>query len=77
MEVTTWAQLNYHLKPVGMLNVDGYYDHLLRWVEHASGEGFIRPLHKGLIHSETTAEALLAALDVAEVPEIGRWIDNP
>jgi uncharacterized protein (TIGR00730 family) len=76
-EVTTWAQLNYHLKPVGLLNVNGYYDKLLEFINHAAGEGFIRPLHRGLMQSAATPETLLEAMAVAEVPDIGRWIEKP
>ena len=76
-EVTTWSQLNYHMKPVGLLNVKGYYDRLLEFINHASAEGFIRPLHRGLMQSAATPEALLEAMSVAEVPDIGRWIEKP
>jgi uncharacterized protein (TIGR00730 family) len=76
-EVTTWAQLNYHLKPVGILNVNGYYNPLLRFVDHAVDEGFIRPVHRGLIVAADAPEALLERLAEVEVPELGRWIDKP
>ena len=75
-EVTTWAQLNYHLKPVGLLNVEGYYDKLLAFIEHGADEGFIRPIHRDLIVSATTASELLERLAAAEVPDIGRWIEE-
>ncbi len=76
-EVTTWAQLNYHLKPVGLLNVNGYYDRLLGFVEHAVEEGFIREVHRGLVVSSSDPEQLLELLAQVEVPELGRWIDKP
>ncbi len=41
-EMVTWLQLQLHAKPVGVVNVDGYFDHLLRFVEHCAREGFIR-----------------------------------
>jgi uncharacterized protein (TIGR00730 family) len=41
-EVLTWFQLKYHHKPVGILNINGYYDQLLGFLAHATGEGFIR-----------------------------------
>lgn len=49
LEVLTWAQLGIHAKPVGVLNVAGYYDGLLRWLAHAVGEGFIRREYVGLL----------------------------
>jgi len=76
-EVTTWTQLNYHKKPVGVLNVGGYYDALLAFVAHAAGEGFIRPLHKHLIASADTPEGLLEALGEADIPDLARWIERP
>jgi uncharacterized protein (TIGR00730 family) len=76
-EVTTWAQLNYHRKPVGLLNVNGFYNRLLDFVDHAVDEGFIRPMLRGLVVSADTAEALLEQLAKVEVPDFGRWIDKP
>ena len=49
LEVLTWSQLGIHAKPVGVLNVEGYYDGLLRWLSHAVGEGFVRREHLGLL----------------------------
>lgn len=76
-EVTTWAQLNYHSKPVGMLNVAGYYDHLRRFVSHAVETGFIRGVHEDLIQFADSPADLLARLAVAEIPEVGKWIKKP
>jgi len=76
-EVTTWTQLNYHLKPVGLLNVAGYYDRLLGFIRHAADEGFIRPPHRELVCSAGTLDVLLEALARAEIPELGRWILKP
>ena len=76
-EVTTWTQLNYHTKPVGLLNVAGFYDHLLAHLDRAAAEGFIRPLHRPLIVDHTDPAALLDALVVAEIPALARWIERP
>ena len=76
-EVVTWTQLNYFLKPVGVLNVNGYYDALLTFADHATKEGFIRPLHRGLLRSSADINALLEDLSTCDIPELGRWIDNP
>lgn len=64
-EVWTWAVLGFHAKPVGLLNVDGYYDHLLRFLDTAVGEGFFNPDHRALLVSADTPEALLSRLDAA------------
>jgi uncharacterized protein (TIGR00730 family) len=76
-EVTTWAQLNYHTKPVGLLNVKGYFDHLRSFVAHAVEAGFIRAVHQDLILFAESPADLLARLAVAEIPEVTKWIKKP
>ena len=76
-EVTTWTQLNYHKKPVGLLNAGGYYDCLLAFLQHAHTQGFIREEHSGLLCSASEPAALLTALARAEIPELAKWIDKP
>jgi uncharacterized protein (TIGR00730 family) len=76
-EMLTWLQLRLQAKPVGLLNVEGYFDSLLKFLEHAAGEGLIRREHCDLLRVERTPERLLARLsaDIAEVqltrPAIG------
>lgn len=60
-EILTWAQLGIHQKPIGLLNVDGFFDPLLEWVDRAVDEGFIRPAHR---------RCLLAAQDPEELLEL-------
>ena len=48
-EILTWAQLGFHKKPCGILNVSNYYDGLLRLCDNAVEEGFLRPIHRKLI----------------------------
>ena len=62
IEMLTWAQLGLHSKPCGLLNVDGYYDALLAFLDHASAEGFITPANRGLLHVDTDPGALLDLL---------------
>lgn len=76
-EVTTWTQLNYHRKPVGLLNVAGYFDHLVAFLDRASSEGFIRQLHRGLISVDTDAAGLLARLESQRIPDLKKWIEDP
>ena len=61
-EMVTWLQLRLHAKPVGVVNVDGYFDHLLAFVQHAAQQGFIRPQHRGLLTVEPSVAALLDRL---------------
>lgn len=58
-EVITWGQLGIHRKPIGILNTAGYFDPLLRWVERAVDQGFVRPHHHNLLVVADTAAALL------------------
>jgi uncharacterized protein (TIGR00730 family) len=69
-EVVTWAQLGIHRKPIGLLNVAGYFDALATFVEHTIAEGFIRPEHRQLIVLAEHPHALLEALTHHAVPAI-------
>ncbi len=61
-EMVTWAQLELHAKPVGLVNVDGYFDHLLAFLRHASDEQFILPQHRDLLSVGADATGLLDQL---------------
>ena len=61
-EVLTWAQLEIHAKPVGVLNVAGFYDQLVGFLGHVKSEGFIRDQHAGLMMVESDAEVLVRRL---------------
>jgi uncharacterized protein (TIGR00730 family) len=63
VEMLTWAQLGLHAKPVGIVNVDGYYDSLLAFLQHARSEGFLSPAHLGLLAVAADPETLLDELD--------------
>jgi len=65
-EMVTWLQLRLHAKPVGIVNVDGFFDHLLAFLRHAAGEGFIRPQHWDLLIVEPTPGVLLERLQLHE-----------
>ena len=62
-EMLTWLQLRLQDKPVGLLNVAGYFDSLLQFLEHAASEGLIRHEHRDLLRVEHTPTRLLALLD--------------
>ncbi|KAG0484531.1 hypothetical protein HPP92_008610 [Vanilla planifolia] len=63
LEVITWAQLGIHDKPVGLLNVDGYYNSLLSFIDKAVEEGFINPSARHIIVSARTAKELVKKLE--------------
>ncbi|CAI0462673.1 unnamed protein product [Linum tenue] len=66
LEVITWAQLGIHRKPVGLLNVDGYYNSLLSFIDKAVDEGFISPMARRIIVSAPTAKELVRQLEEYE-----------
>ncbi len=58
-EAVSWAQLGYHSKPVGLLNVAGFYDHLIAFNAHMAEVGFIRAPHRGILIVGDTLDGLL------------------
>jgi uncharacterized protein (TIGR00730 family) len=64
-EMLTWSQLGIHRKPIGLLNVQGFYDALVGFIAHASGQGFVRPEHAALMMVESDPRALLERLFAA------------
>lgn len=65
-EALSWAQLGYHAKPVGLLNVAGFYDGLLAFVETMGAVGFLRPQHQGLLIASADLDDLLARMAAFE-----------
>lgn len=62
-EILTWVQLRLQEKPVGLLNVEGYFDHLLAQLDHAVKEGFLKEPHRALLAVEEDAGRLLDLLE--------------
>jgi hypothetical protein len=75
-EVLTWAQLGLHRKPCGLLNVEGYYDHLIALFDHALGEEFLRPQHRSLVLEEQEPMLLLDRLAGYQPLLVDKWIDR-
>lgn len=63
LEMITWAQLGIHKKPVGLLNVDGYYNSLLTLFDNGVEEGFIKPGARHIVVSAPTARELLSKME--------------
>ncbi|KAK0576675.1 hypothetical protein LWI29_021650 [Acer saccharum] len=63
LEVITWAQLGIHDKPVGLINVDGYYNSLLNFIDKAVDDGFIFPSQRSIIVSAPNARELVQKLE--------------
>lgn len=75
-EALTWLQLGYHRKPVGLLNVGGYFDHLIAFVDHSRDERFLRELHRESLCVDADLGKLIDKLRVAEAPDTGKWLDQ-
>jgi uncharacterized protein (TIGR00730 family) len=75
-EILTWAQLGLHARPVGLLDVAGYYEPLVGFFDRAVREGFIRPDHRRLLAVASEPDALLDRFDAWQAPAVERWIDD-
>jgi hypothetical protein len=74
IEVYTWTQLGLHAKPLGVLNVHGYYDALAAFLDHAVSSRFLRPEHRAVMAVEAEVDALLDRLESADVPNVDKWL---
>lgn len=73
-EVLTWAQLGMHAKPIGMLDVDGYYRDLFAFIDRAVAEQFVRDKHRDLVLRGSTPAALLDAMAEFQPILLPKWI---
>jgi len=74
-ETWTWGQLGMHTKPCGLLNVAGYFDPLLEFLDHAVAERFVRDVHRAMVVVESDPAALLARFESYEPPRVVKWIN--
>jgi uncharacterized protein (TIGR00730 family) len=73
-EMLTWAQLGLHRKPVGILNVNGYYDSILGGIDNMVGEGFLKIENREIIQVSREAEELLQRMENYHAPPLPKWI---
>ncbi len=73
-EILTWAQLGIHAKPCGLLNIAGYFDHLIAFIDHAVEQQFIKPEHRALTLVERDPRALLERMHTYRTPVTDNWI---
>jgi len=74
-EIWTWAQLGEHTKPVALLNIENYYDGLLKFLDHTVREAFVKPVHRERLIVEREIPALLEAMRRYVAPATPKWID--
>jgi len=75
-EVLTWTQLGLHHKPVGVLDVAGYYQPLLAFLDSSVAQGFVREAHRALLHADTTPDGILDQLAAWEPEYVPKWTDE-
>lgn len=75
-EAWTWAQLGIHAKPVGCLNVAGFYDQLAQFLDRAVEDNFLRKIHRETLVVESDPRALVHKLRTIPVPYVPKWLDK-
>lgn len=73
-EIMTWGQLGFHKKPFGLLNVEGFFDPLIAFLDHLVAEGFLLAEHRRMLAVAGAPKPLLAALERYEPPDVEKWI---
>ncbi len=73
-EIWTWAQLGFHRKPCGLVNTAGYYDHLVRFLDHVEAEQFVKPRQRSLMMVETAPSPLLDRFATYQAPQLRVWV---
>ena len=73
-EMLTWAQLGLHQKPVGILNVNGYFNSILEAIDTMVGEGFLKMENRDIIQVSGKADVLLQSMDDYHAPPVPKWI---
>lgn len=73
IEMLTWGQLGFHDKPCGVINVHGYFDQLLAYLDHAEAEGFLRPENRSMLLCADTAAALIRQFESYTPPRVEKW----
>ena len=74
-EIWTWAQLGMHAKPIGLLNVAGYFDRLLQFLDHAVEQQLLKPVHREMLIVSSDPNEMLAGLRQSLPVSTPKWID--
>ena len=73
-EILTWGQLGFHVKPMGLLNVQGFYDPLLVMFDRAVSDGFLRPQNRAMALASTDIDDLLARMADYQPEPVSKWL---
>lgn len=75
-EVWTWTQLGIHKKPLGLLNVGGFYDGLVAFLDQIPVAGFMKQAHRDILCASESADDLLRQMTHCELPDTPKWVDR-
>lgn len=75
-EIVTWAQLGFHRKPCGLVNVNGYYDPLIQFLDHSVKEDFVLASNRSLLLDDATPEGILEKFDRYVPRHTARWLKS-
>lgn len=75
-EVWTWGQLGYHAKPLGLLEVDGFYSRLTDFLDHLVAERFVREQHRAILQVDASPAALLDRMNAWQPTVAPKWVDR-
>jgi uncharacterized protein (TIGR00730 family) len=73
-EALTWTQLGYHSKPSALLNVEGYFDRLVEYLDHAVAERFLAREHREMLVIADDPDVLIERLKQVRLPQVTKWI---
>jgi uncharacterized protein (TIGR00730 family) len=75
-EMITWAQLGLHKKPIAVLNIEGFYDDLIKLVQTMVDKGFLKQINKEMLLVSNTIDTLLEKMRNYQAPTVGKWISE-
>lgn len=75
-EILSWSQLGLHQKPVGLLNVNGFYDHLLAQLDHMVKEGFLKQVNRDILLVSSSIPELLEQMENYQPQPAFKWLER-
>jgi len=75
-EMLTWAQLGFHEKPCGLLNIEGYFDGLIGFLENSFEQQFVKDLYRPLLMTTDSPTLLLDQFSIYKAPKVRKWMDE-
>jgi uncharacterized protein (TIGR00730 family) len=75
-EILTWAQLGLHSKPIGILNVNGYFDSLIKFFDDSVAAGYVTKMNRAMVLADDTVEGLIEKMEAYEAPDVTKWLNR-